>query len=61
MDVDVPWMADPVRDSGHDLHEQFCDALDEFKATVRTISGGWGERLTRAVEAIESARATLAP
>jgi len=55
MDVDVPWMADPVRDSGHDLHEQFCDALDEFKATVRTISGGWEERFERALRAIEEA------
>jgi NadR type nicotinamide-nucleotide adenylyltransferase len=55
MDSDVPWLADPVRNSGatrDELHERFCDVLDEFGATVRTIAGQWDERLKRSVEAI---------
>jgi HTH-type transcriptional regulator, transcriptional repressor of NAD biosynthesis genes len=52
--VDVPWVADPVRDSGHALHEQFCQVLGEFKAPHRTISGGWDQRFERAVEAIKT-------
>jgi NadR type nicotinamide-nucleotide adenylyltransferase len=55
LDIDVPWVADPVRDSGGTrdaLHEQFCDVLDEFGATVRTIAGQWDERLKRATEIV---------
>jgi len=58
LDVDVPWIADPVRDSGPTrdaLHDEFCRAVEEFKATYRTIRGRWGVRFERAVEVIESA------
>jgi NadR type nicotinamide-nucleotide adenylyltransferase len=64
LDVDVPWVADPVRDSGSTrdaLHDLFCDVLDEFGATVRTIAGAWDERLRRAIEWVEGARRTLTP
>jgi len=53
LDIDVPWIADAVRDSGatrDSLHEQFCDVLDQFGATVRTIAGPWDERLRNAIE-----------
>jgi HTH-type transcriptional regulator, transcriptional repressor of NAD biosynthesis genes len=53
LDIDVPWVADPVRDTGATrdlLHELFCDVLEEFRANVRTISGTWDERLRRAIE-----------
>ncbi len=56
LDIDVPWLADPVRDSGDSrgaLHERFCDVLDEFGANVKTIRGNWDERLKQAVEAIQ--------
>jgi NadR type nicotinamide-nucleotide adenylyltransferase len=54
LDVDVPYVADPVRDSGHGLHEEFCRVLEEFKAPHRTIDGSWELRFERAVEAIEA-------
>ena len=56
LDVDVPWVEDPVRDAGttrDTLHENFCDVLDEFGANVRTIGGTWEERLQMAVQLIE--------
>ena len=56
LDIDVPWVGDSVRDSGASrdaLHERFCDVLDEFGATVRTIRGSWEERLKQAICAIE--------
>lgn len=55
LDIDVPWIADPVRDAGatrDELHELFCDVLDQYAATVRTIAGKWEERLQRAVEIV---------
>ena len=59
LDIDVPWLADPVRDCGATrdaLHERFCDVLDEFRAPVRTIWGTWDERLRQAVEVLEGER-----
>jgi len=56
LDIDVPWVADPVRDSGatrEALHERFCDVLDEFGANVVTLRGNWEERLRRAIAAIK--------
>ena len=58
LDIDVPWIADPVRDSGtmrDALHELFCDVLDEFGAPVRSIAGAWDERLRQAIDAIDAA------
>lgn len=55
LDIDVPWVADPVRDSGDTrdaLHERFCDVLDEFGAKVVTIRGNWEERLRQAVDEV---------
>ena len=59
LDIDVPWIWDPVRDSGQTreaLHEDFRRALEEFGKPYTLISGKWDERLRRSVEAIEAAR-----
>jgi nicotinamide riboside kinase len=57
LDVDVPWIADGVRDSGVTrarLHDEFAATLRDLGANVVTISGGWEERLRRAVAAIDA-------
>jgi len=62
LDVDVPWIWDPVRDSGEtrlELHEDFRSALGEFGARYELISGTWEERLRRSIEVID--RAKLGP
>jgi NadR type nicotinamide-nucleotide adenylyltransferase len=62
LDIDVPWISDPVRDSGQtrvELHEDFRSALEESGARYELISGKWDERLRRSIEVIESAK--LAP
>ncbi len=59
LDIDVPWVADPVRDSGDtrvELHDQFRRVLEQFGATYRLISGSWDERFHKAVELIAAAR-----
>jgi nicotinamide riboside kinase len=59
LDIDVPWIADGVRDSGATrelLHEDFIATLHELGANAVTISGGWEERLRGAVRAIEAQR-----
>lgn len=55
LDIDVPWLADPVRDSGDtraELHLSFRRTLDEFEAAYEVISGSWDERFRLAVNAI---------
>ena len=57
LDIDVPWVWDPVRDSGEtrkELHEDFFNALEEFGAQYELISGDWDERLRRSIEVIGS-------
>jgi NadR type nicotinamide-nucleotide adenylyltransferase len=59
LDIDVPWIRDPVRDSGQtrvELHEDFRNALEEFGARYELISGKWDERLRRSIEVIVAAR-----
>jgi NadR type nicotinamide-nucleotide adenylyltransferase len=61
LDIDVPWIWDPVRDSGQTreaLHEDFRRALEEFGARYALISGNWDERLLRSIDAIGAARAS---
>ncbi len=58
LEIDVPWVADPVRDCGGtraELHQAFRQALEEFEAKFETISGPWDERFRRAVAVIEVA------
>ena len=59
LDIDVPRIWDPVRDSGptrEALHEDFRRALEEFGKPYTLISGKWDERLRRSIEVIEAAR-----
>ena len=59
LDIDVPWVADPARDSGErrdQLHDEFREALEEFEAKFVEISGSWDERFARAVQAVEPTR-----
>jgi len=61
LDIDVPWISDPVRDSGDtrvELHEAFRSALEEFGAKYQLISGPWDARFRRAVEAITASAVT---
>jgi len=56
LDIDVPWVADPARDSGvrrDQLHDEFREALEEFEARYELVSGEWKERLQHAIGAIE--------
>jgi NadR type nicotinamide-nucleotide adenylyltransferase len=56
MDIDVPWEADPARDSAADrakLHQMFGQALQEFGARYELISGDWEEREALAIAVIE--------
>ncbi len=57
MDTDVPWVADPVRDSPGDAREDLFDAfratLDEFEARFVIISGSWEEKWKGIVSATE--------
>jgi NadR type nicotinamide-nucleotide adenylyltransferase len=62
LDIDVPWLPDPVRDSGERrdiLHDDFMRALVELQARYQMISGAWDDRFKRSVEAIEAARSKL--
>jgi len=57
LDIDVPWVWDPVRDSGQtrkELHDDFRSALEEFGARYELVSGDWDERLRRSIEVIGS-------
>jgi NadR type nicotinamide-nucleotide adenylyltransferase len=59
LDIDVPWVSDPVRDSRDtrvELQQEFQRVLEQFGADVVLISGAWEERFHRAVEAIAAAR-----
>jgi HTH-type transcriptional regulator, transcriptional repressor of NAD biosynthesis genes len=59
LDIDVPWVWDPVRDSGQtrkELHDDFRSALEEFGARYEIISGTWDERLRKSIDTIDSAR-----
>ncbi|MDQ6803277.1 MAG: ATP-binding protein [Acidobacteriota bacterium] len=57
LDIDVPWVWDPVRDSGptrEELHADFRSALEELGARYELISGKWDERRRRSIELIEA-------
>jgi nicotinamide riboside kinase len=57
LDIDVPWVADGVRDTGasrEQLHGEFVATLRDFGANVVLINGGWDLRFLRAITAIET-------
>jgi nicotinamide riboside kinase len=51
-DIDVPWVADQVRDAQHQrrqMHDAFIDQLTRLGATYRLVSGEGPQRLSRAL------------
>ena len=57
LDIDVPWIADGVRDRGdrrEELHALFASTLARFEAPVIRVGGTWDARFQRAMHAIES-------
>lgn len=57
LDVDVPWVADPQRDRGDrraEMHELFRGVLERNGLGSEVVSGGWGERVNRAVGLVEA-------
>ena len=56
MEIDVPWIADGVRDRGHlrdEMQQLFRGAVAASGAAFVVIHGSWDERLERAVDAID--------
>ena len=56
LDIDVPWVPDAIRDRGEQrahMHGLFRGMLERYGLPFVTIGGGWTDRLTRAVEAVE--------
>jgi NadR type nicotinamide-nucleotide adenylyltransferase len=61
---DVPWRPDPARDrpgSREEIHELFREALDAFGARRVDLLGGFDERESRAVAAVDALLAGAAP
>lgn len=55
LDIDVPWVHDPIRDRGElrgEMHALFRGVLERHRLPYATISGGWAERFERAVRAV---------
>jgi HTH-type transcriptional regulator, transcriptional repressor of NAD biosynthesis genes len=47
LDIDVPWVADGLRDLGNfrqEIHLRFKNALDQRNIDYTTVSGSWEER-----------------
>jgi NadR type nicotinamide-nucleotide adenylyltransferase len=58
-DIDLPWVADRVRDAQHQrqqMHDAFIDQLKRFGATYRLIGGSAAQRLARAIDSIDATR-----
>ena len=56
-EIDVDWVHDGVRDRGHmreAMQELFREAVRTSGVATAVISGGWGERFQRAVDAIDA-------
>ena len=56
MDIDLPWIADGVRDRGHmreEMQQLFHDAVFATGVPVAVIRGQGEERFQRAVDAID--------
>jgi len=55
LDIDVPWVHDPIRDRGEqraEVHALFRGMLERYGLPYVTISGDWGERFQRALGAV---------
>ncbi len=58
-EIDVPWVADGVRDRGHmreTMQQLFRDAVHASGAPVVAVAGDRDARLVRAIEAIDALR-----
>jgi len=56
-EIDLPWIADGVRDRGHmreEMHALFRDAVMSSGAAVAIVSGEGPERLERAIDAVDA-------
>jgi nicotinamide riboside kinase len=61
LDIDVPWVADDVRDRGDrrdEVQALFATTLQRFHAPCVHIRGSWSERLVAACAAIDTLLAT---
>ena len=57
LDIDVPWIADGVRDREdrrHEVQALFRATLARFHATVTVVQGTWEQRLATATALIDS-------
>lgn len=57
LDIDVPWVADGVRDRGdrrREIHDLFRVTLERFGAPFTLVTGSWQERFDTAVRATDS-------
>jgi len=56
LDIDVPWVADPIRDRGDQrpvMHALFRETLERHGLPLVPIGGGWSDRFERALRAVE--------
>lgn len=56
-EIDLPWIADGIRDRGHmrdDMQRLFRDAVMRSGAAVAIVSGAGSERLQRAIDAVDA-------
>jgi nicotinamide riboside kinase len=61
-EIDVPWVADGVRDRGdrrEELQQLFVDTLMRFEAQVVNIRGDWEARFKTAVAAVDDLPHTI--
>lgn len=59
LDIDVPWVADGVRDRGdrrEEVQSLFRQTLHRFQASVTTIRGDWTARRVLAIAEIDALR-----
>lgn len=63
LDIDVPWVADPIRDRGsqrREMHALFEAMLGRHELPSVRISGDWAERFERATQAVGGDEGRLA-
>lgn len=56
LDIDVPWVADPHRNSVHlreQLHQNFKEALDQHNLPYEIIRGNWESRFKQVKEILD--------
>lgn len=55
LDIDVPWIEDPLRDFGDkrvEMYALFKSELDKRNISYITVSGNWEERKNKVIEAV---------